>query len=201
MIRIIQGYSLADARDAAMFEGRRRLFVDLMRWDVPVVQGRFEIDQFDGPDAIYIGEFVDGADHRGSLRLLPSIGAHILGDLYPELCVGAVPRGPQVREITRLCLPALVGARERLRVRNRLISAMVDHALAVGIRTLTGVVRPAFRDAILDMGWEALPLGPDRRVDGVGLAAFRIDIDSDTPACLARTGIYTTAAADAAVAA
>ena len=200
MIRIVQGYSLADARDTAMFEGRRRLFVDLMRWDVPVVQGRFEIDQFDGPDAIYIAEYVDCADHRGSLRLLPSVGSHILGDLYPELCAGPVPRGLDVREITRLCLPALVGARERLRVRNRLIRPMVDHALAAGIRTLTGVVRPSFRDTILDMGWEASPLGPERRVDGMGLAVFRIEIENDTPSRLARTGIYTVTATDAAVA-
>lgn len=201
MIRINKGYNLTDARDAAMFECRRRLFVDLMQWDVPVVQDRFEIDQYDGPEAIYIAEFLDAADHRGSLRLLRSDGQHILGDLYPELCAGAVPRGSHVREITRLCLPVLVGARERLRVRNRLISAMVDHALQIGTRTLTGVVRPAFRDAILEMGWEASPLGPELTVRGMRLAAFRIEIDHDTPDRLARTGIYTTTAADAAVAA
>ncbi len=201
MIRISQGYNLTNACDVAMFEGRRRLFVDLMRWDVPVVQGRFEIDQFDGPDATYVAEFVDGADHRGSLRLLPSVGAHILGNLYPELCAGAVPRGSHIREITRLCLPTLVGARERLQVRNRLISAMIDHALAVGIRTLTGVVRPAFRDAILEMGWDATALGPERRAAGLKLAAFRIEVDRETPARLARTGIYTPMAVVAAVAA
>ncbi len=31
----------------SMFEERKRVFVDLLRWDVPVVAGRYEIDQFD----------------------------------------------------------------------------------------------------------------------------------------------------------
>lgn len=37
MIHILQGYSLADRRMATMFADRKRLFVDLMRWSVPVV--------------------------------------------------------------------------------------------------------------------------------------------------------------------
>ena len=58
----------------------------------------------------------------------------------------------------------------------------------------TGVVRPAFRDVILDMGWEASPLGPEMVMGGLSLAAFRIELDRHTPARLARTGIYATAA-------
>ena len=201
MIRISQGYSLANACDAGMFEDRRRLFVDTMRWDVPVRDGRFEIDQFDGPEAIYIADLGDRGDHCGSMRLLPSVGPHILADLFSELCTRGVPRGHDVFEITRLCLPTLVGARQRLIVRNTLISAMVDHAVASGIRTLTGVVRPSFREAVLAMGWEASPLGLERLIGGMTLAAFRVEIDADTPERLARTGIYAPVATLAALAA
>lgn len=201
MIRIARGYRLADPADAAMFEDRRRLFVDLMRWDVPVVAGRYEIDRFDGPRAVYIAETDQAGGHRGSMRLLSSLGPHILGDLFPELCDGAVPQGPDIREITRLCLPLRLGAPERLAVRNRLISAMVDHALETGIAAFTGVVRPTFREAVLAMGWEAGPLGAVRECGGMALGAFRIAIDSDTPARLARTGIYAPAALPVAAAA
>jgi len=201
MIRISQGYDVADARDVAMFEDRRRLFVDVMRWDVPVSDGRFEIDQFDGPEAIYISDLGERDDHCGSMRLLPSTGPHILADLFSELCLGAVPQGPDVFEITRLCLPTRLGAQERLAVRNRLISGMVDHALTTGIRTLTGVVRASFRETVLMMGWEASPLGPERTIGGMTLGAFRIAIADDTPARLARTGIYTSVAAAAVLAA
>jgi acyl-homoserine lactone synthase len=161
-----------------------------MRWDVPVTDGRYEIDQFDGACALYIADFDEHGRHCGSMRLLPSTSPHILGDLFAELSDQGVPRGPDTFEITRLCLPVRLGAAARLAVRNRLISAMVDHALAAGIRTLTGVVRPAFRDTVLAMGWNAAPLGPVRIVEGMRLAAFRIEIAASTPAALARTGIY-----------
>ena len=42
MVHIFQGYSLADRRQASMFEDRKRLFVDVMRWDVPVLDNRYE---------------------------------------------------------------------------------------------------------------------------------------------------------------
>lgn len=190
MIRLSRGYDLADAYDTSMFEDRRLLFVDTMGWNVTVSHGRFEIDQFDGPDAIYIADLGDGGHHRGSMRLLPSTRPHILGDLFAALCDGVVPRAPDIFEITRLCLPSRLGAEQRLRVRNRLITAMVDHALGEGIRTLTGVVRPGFREAVLAMGWEASPLGAIQTIDGMALGAFRIEIDADTPARLKHTGIY-----------
>jgi acyl homoserine lactone synthase len=195
MIRITRGYSLGNAADTAMFEDRKRLFVDLMRWDVPIIDGRFEIDQFDGPEATYI--VAHGAEarksaglHHGSMRLLPTAAPHILGDLFPGLAGKEVPRGNDVSEITRLCLPTRLGASERTSVRNRLISAMVDHALESGIRTLTGVVRPAFCETVLVLGWRAAALGPVQLVAGQSLAAFRVEIDAETPALLDATGIY-----------
>jgi acyl homoserine lactone synthase len=189
MIHITQGYSLADAHAAVMFAARKQVFVDLLGWDVPVVAGRYEIDQFDGDDAIYLIA-AEGGEHLGSLRLLPTNAPHILGDLFPQLCDGGVPRGAAVYEITRLCLPPRLGAAGRLRIRNRLISAMVDHALPSGIATLTGVVASDFRNQVMAMGWACAPLGRARRVDGAWLGAFRIDLDPGTPERLAATGIY-----------
>ncbi|GLJ00718.1 hypothetical protein Sbs19_45390 [Sphingobium sp. BS19] len=38
----------------SMFEERKRVFVDLLGWDVPVLARRYEIDQFDDDEAVYI---------------------------------------------------------------------------------------------------------------------------------------------------
>jgi N-acyl-L-homoserine lactone synthetase len=173
-----------------MFEDRKRLFVDLLAWQVPVISGAYEIDQFDGPACIYLVESDAEDTHLGSLRLLPTERPHILDTLFPGLCDDLVPRGPTVWEITRLCLPPRLGAERRLAVRNCLISAMVDHALASGIEALTGVVEMNFLNQILDMGWTCQPLGAPARSDGRLLAAFRIDLDVDTPASLYAAGIY-----------
>lgn len=174
----------------AMWRDRKQLFVDTLRWDVNVIGGCYEIDRFDGPYARYIVA-LDAADtHAGSLRLLPTTEPHILGDLFAALCDGTVPCGAGVFEITRLCLPVQYPAAERLRVRNRLISAMVDHALVSGISTLTGVVSARFREEVLAMGWRARALGPVQRIDGTTLGAFAITIDADTAALLADKSIY-----------
>ena len=44
MVCIIRGMRQGNLQGPleSMFEDRRRLFVDLLRWDVPVVDGRFE---------------------------------------------------------------------------------------------------------------------------------------------------------------
>lgn len=191
MIRIAQGYALTDPAHVGMFEDRKRLFVDLMRWDVPVTPEGHEIDQFDGESAVYILDTDADGRHLGSLRLLPTMGPHILGDLFPRLALGGVPTGADTLEITRLCLPTRLGAARRLHVRNRLISAMVDLCLMTGIRELTGVVRPGFRDQVLAMGWDAEALGPIMEIDGMPLGAFCIDLDGDTPYRLGLNGIYT----------
>lgn len=193
MISIIQG--TGDARRRlmldAMFADRKRLFVDLLGWNVPVVAGRFEVDQFDDARATYVVASDRRTDHEGSLRLLPTDRPHILDTLFAALCPKGVPTGFDTYEITRLCLPTRHHAIDRLRIRNRLISAMVDHALKVGIRTLTGVVAEPFRRQVLAMGWRADALGPDQVIDGAHLGAFRIHVDGDTPDRLAVTGIYT----------
>jgi hypothetical protein len=36
-----------------MFEDRKSVFVDLLNWDVPVIDGRFELDAFDDEQATY----------------------------------------------------------------------------------------------------------------------------------------------------
>jgi N-acyl-L-homoserine lactone synthetase len=173
-----------------MFEDRKRQFVDFFDWDVPVVDGRFEKDQFDTEAAVYIvAEDASGA-HEASMRMLPSLQPHLLGSLFSHLCPAGVPIGERIWESTRLCLPSRHGARRRLELRNALISAMVDFALACGIERITGVIPDGFRKQVLAMGWRAEPLGPAIRIRGGPIGAFAIDIDRDTPSRLAWTGVY-----------
>ncbi|HVH48371.1 MAG TPA: acyl-homoserine-lactone synthase, partial [Sphingomicrobium sp.] len=37
-----------------MFEARKRVFIDLLKWDIPALADRFELDQFDNVDATYL---------------------------------------------------------------------------------------------------------------------------------------------------
>ena len=174
----------------AMFEARKQVFVDLLKWDVPVLDGRYEIDQFDDEHAVYL-IVADGAgEHLGSARLLPTSRPHILDSLFSGLCAGEPPRGPDCFEITRFCLGRNQNARERLQTRNRLVSAIAQYALENGISTYSGVAELSWLQQILAFGWRCRPLGLPRLIGGRTLGALRIDIDTETPALLAANGIF-----------
>jgi acyl-homoserine lactone synthase len=173
-----------------MFEARKQVFVDLLKWDLPVLDGRFELDEFDDDLAHYIIVADPEGNHLGSARLLPTTRPHILGDLFPGLCAGPVPAGPDVFEITRFCLGPSQGGLARRETRNRLVSALVAFALDHGIRTYTGVAEMAWLQQILAFGWDCRPLGAPLQLGGRLTGALAISISSETPALLERNGIW-----------
>lgn len=185
--------SAADAAMRSMFEARKRVFVDLLGWDLPVLAGRYEVDQFDDVHARYLILTDREHGHLASARLLPTTRPHILGDLFADLCADAPPRGPAIYEITRFCLERQLGAPLRRQARNRLVSALADYALANGITAYTGVAEMGWLQQILAFGWRSSPLGLPKRIGGMMLGALWIEITPDTPALLAAAGIYTPA--------
>jgi acyl-homoserine lactone synthase len=180
----------ADRTLRTMFEDRKSVFVDLLRWDVPVLESRYEIDQFDDGHATYIIIADEAGDHLGSARLLRTTRPHILGELFRALCASALPAGPKVVEITRFCLSRRQKAAIRLRTRNQLVSALACYALERGIRTYTGVAEIAWLQQILAFGWDCRPLGPPALSQCGMIGALAIEITADTPALLAANGIW-----------
>lgn len=192
MIHVVDDHLAAAKRPLlqSMFADRKRLFVDLFGWDVPVVDGKYEMDQFDNGHTVYLIADDGEGRHAASIRLYPTSEPHMLGTLFAHLCPLGVPVDPRTWESSRLCLPQRHGADERRRLRNALFSAMVDVALARGIDRYTGVIPEAFRKEVLAMGWRAEPLGPAVRIAGGPIGAFLIEIDRDTPERLSWTGVY-----------
>src|SRR3546814_17641434 len=76
MIMICFVHGCSDARYRGpletMFEDRKRLFVDLLGWALSVQDARWEIDQFDDDDAVYLIALDTTGEHAVSIRLLPS---------------------------------------------------------------------------------------------------------------------------------
>ena len=192
MIHVIDHHLAADNQLLlrSMFADRKRLFVDLFGWDVPVVDGKYEIDQFDNAHTVYLIAADTNGEHEASIRLFPTTRPHMLGTIFPHLCPLGVPVGETIWESTRLCLPQRHGAERRRILRNRLFSAMVDVALERGIERYTGVIPDPFRKEVLAMGWQAEPLGPAVRIPGGPIGAFLIHVRPDTPERLRWSGVY-----------
>lgn len=187
MLHVINRHSHGESAVlAAMFAARKRVFVDLLRWDVPILGGTWELDQFDNEDASYL-VITDGAHrHLASARLLPANRPHILDTLFPHLCETAPPVCSQTWEITRFCLDRSLSADNRRRARNQLVTALVHHALDQGITRFTAVAELAWSLQIQDFGWRCRALGP---TEGT-LVALAIEIDAGTPARLSEAGIF-----------
>lgn len=174
----------------AMFAARKSVFIDLLKWDLPALEGQFEIDGFDNEHATYLILLDQDGGHLGSCRLLPTMQPHILSDVFPSLCRGEIPRGPRTYEITRFCLDRSLRSAERRVVRNQLITAIVEHAISEGIDRYTGVAEIAWLRQILTFGWDCRKLGPvEGTVCGL-VGALDIRIAADTPALLDTAGIW-----------
>lgn len=191
MLHVVQNATTTppDRVFRSMFAARKSVFVDLLKWEIPVLDGCYEIDQFDDPHARYLilADRDDG--HLGSARLLPTTRPHILDSLYSVLCEDAPPRGEAIFEVTRFCLDRRLRAHDRRAVRDALVSALAGHALDHGIESYTAIAEIGWFQQILAFGWRCEPLGLPHIIDGRSLAALRIFITDDTPALLATAGI------------
>ncbi|THF52211.1 acyl-homoserine-lactone synthase [Allorhizobium terrae] len=107
MIKILNGKhkQTQQAALADMFRLRKKVFHDLLKWDV-LVQGDFEMDHYDDANPIYVMSYDDATGRlRGALRLLPTLGPNMLDDTFPVL----LDRQPEIRsasiwESSRFCI-------------------------------------------------------------------------------------------------
>lgn len=166
----------------AMHADRKAVFVDRLKWQVPVINDRYEIDEFDTEHAIYLVA-ADPASgmHLGSVHLLPTNRRHILGDLFPMLVEGDVPRGADIFEVTRLCTsPQLADWETHNAVRERLATALIEYALTAGITHYTMMTHTAYLSQLLATGWDVEPLGLPKAIGGQTLGALKVNVKPET---------------------
>ena len=159
-----------------MYRHRKRVFVDWLKWRIPVANGTHEIDPFDDDEAVYLLEIDRQGRHLASIRLLPTERPHLLSEVFPQLCEGPIPRGDEVWELTRFCVSPDVPKHDTLRLMNLMWTSVVEYAVANRITQYTCVTHMAFLSQILSAGWDTMPLGLPKMVDDglVGAVLFRV---------------------------
>jgi N-acyl-L-homoserine lactone synthetase len=164
----------------SMHADRMRVFVDMLKWDIP----HDETSEADGYDTDKADNLVlqdsDSGEHLGSVRVLPTTGSHMLADVFPFLCEGNVPRGPQIKEITRLLVSPRAPRRERIYIRNMLVRSLIDFGLQTGVDAYTCVCDYSFLTQLLAGGWKIDPLGLPQQYEGSLIGAIKIHIDETT---------------------
>jgi N-acyl-L-homoserine lactone synthetase len=184
MVQLIDRQNRLQKADTlrAMHADRKTIFVDRLKWQVPVVDSRYEIDDFDDEHAIYLVATDPGTgEHLGSVRLLPTTRRHILGDLFPMLVEGEVPRGPDILEVTRLCTsPRLADWEAHNAVREQLATALIEYGLVAGITRYTMMTHMAYLSQLLATGWDVEPLGLPKEIGGQMLGALQVNVRPET---------------------
>lgn len=162
----------------AMHRDRKTVFIDQLKWDLPVTDTLYEIDEYDRDDTLYLlVPDPHSPGHLGSVRLLASTTPHLLADKFASLCAEGVPRGPQIFEITRMVIRPGLSRAEGLRVRQHLSIAILEYALENGISRYTMMTHMAFLSSVIAVGWDCEPLGLPETHDGVAIAALSITVD------------------------
>ena len=63
---------------------RREVFINQLGWELNTTNG-MELDEFDGPDAVYVCSQGDEGNVNGVARLLPTTGPYLMEKVFPQL--------------------------------------------------------------------------------------------------------------------
>lgn len=144
----------------AMLRHRHRIFVGLLGWRALARPDGRDVDTYDHGDAVHVVVCDAGGKFRGSARLLPTTGPHMLAEHFAHLVKGAVPRGPGILEWSRHApggpdWPAAVNEAARLALHRGVLRYCLDH----GVTALTAVMDRGLLKRARSYGWDCTPLG------------------------------------------
>jgi acyl-homoserine lactone synthase len=160
---------------------RHTVFVDEMKWEELRKPDGREIDQFDDERALHMLYVRDGIV-LGYQRMLPTIRAHLLSDVMPELCDDDRPSGPDIWEWTRYCVAR--AHRERGRalspIANALLSGIVEWGLQCGVNRIIIEMDPIWLLRLVQLHFRVTPLGLPKRIGGSDIVAVVAAFDERT---------------------
>ena len=87
-----------------MGQYRREVFINRLGWELKTTNG-LELDEFDGPEAVYVCAHDDEGNVDGVARLLPTTGPYLMEKVFPLLWAGKdLPRDPTIWELSRFAM-------------------------------------------------------------------------------------------------
>ncbi|MDD3800269.1 MAG: acyl-homoserine-lactone synthase [Novosphingobium sp.] len=181
MIDVIGPWNRTHHQDTldAMFRLRHQVFVEEMGWHLPLARDGREKDQFDTARTIYLVYHDEDGEIAGSMRLIPSALPHVLGDVFPELCDGPVPRGPAIFESSRSCVSRKARRNDpKGRIWGALSCGMIEYAMLRELDFITAVMDRRMVEMARVAEWYLAPLGPEREIAGSGVVAVTMPIDT-----------------------
>ena len=180
---------LPDDLDTALAHYRHRIFVEQLGWRLPSADDRFERDQYDRDDTVYVVAHDESGAICGCARLLPTSRPYLLQELFPSLLADGMtpPRTEHVWELSRFAAStsdAAFGEEAGAWAVGPMLASVVECAVKLGARQLIGVTFLSMERLFRRIGVHAHRAGPAQRIDGRMVVACWIDLDLQTLAAL-----------------
>lgn len=176
---------LSPGMEVALATYRYRVFIETLRWQLPVENG-LERDQFDRPDTLYVIARDIAGSVCGCARLLPTTQAYLLDEVFPGLMNGApAPHTTDVWELSRFSTKAngerTTPSRDEARRRFcMLFAAVVEAAIEQGANRLITFTAMGVERILRNIGMHAHRVGPPQLIDGEPVLALWIELDDQT---------------------
>jgi N-acyl-L-homoserine lactone synthetase len=83
---------------------RREVFINQLGWKLNTTHG-MELDEFDGPEAVYVCSQDEDGNVNGVARLLTTTKPYLMAKVFPQLWAGnALPCDPKIWELSRFAM-------------------------------------------------------------------------------------------------
>ncbi len=164
-----------------IFRLRKKVFHDLLKWDVEVQDDK-EIDHYDDSKPIYVASYSPLTGKlRGALRLLPTIGPNMLDDTFPVLLGGSPAiREADVWESSRFCIDPDISqdraANQVTVAAAELMCGVGELGLASGIREIVTVTDVFLERMFRRMGCPGRRIGVPQKIGSVMAVAVSWDV-------------------------
>jgi|GEM_PF-3141029 len=166
------------------FRLRRKVFVEGMGWKIPGDDGIRDCDQFDDEYATHLLSFAPDGRVAGYLRILPGDRPMLITEVFADtLDMKPAPRGPNVREDSRLCTSLeLTDKAVRMQVQQDIHVSHLEYCISRGVETVIVYTSMKWIANTARTGLEIEMLGTPRMVDGELCAPACFHITDDVKA-------------------
>ncbi len=159
---------------------RREVFINQLGWELNTVDG-MELDEFDGPDAVYVCSHDDEGNVSGVARLLPTTGPYLLEKVFPQLWAGKeLPHDAQIWELSRFAAasPNASGAishQADAKHASDLLRNVMRTGLMFGAQRLVGVSTVAMERFLRLNGCRVMRAGVPIMNHGIPIVSLSMD--------------------------
>lgn len=160
---------------------RHEVFVEELGWSALAQPDRMEADQFDHEEAVHHLVLRDG-QLAGYQRMLPTTRPYQLTEVFPELCVGRIPAGTDIFELTRYAVAPCFrdGRRGVATVGSELMAGFMEWGLANGVDQIIVEAEPMWIPRTLQLQFLVTPLGYLRTYGQQQIIAMLLRFNMDT---------------------